>query len=123
MPAAVPARGGARRHWVGRTALLGQLNPRGPRFPSGWLSAGRGTGRGCGLPLEGDQRDVILLLPALSGKSGELGEQVLDQTRAAGVVYHEGLQARDTEHLALRAVGFHQPVAVEQKGLSSFEKA
>src|SRR3712207_9398898 len=62
--------------------------------------------------LEGDQGDVVLLLPVLAGKAGELGEEEADQRRAPRAVGpHQALQPREAEHLAPLIVRLDEAVA------------
>jgi hypothetical protein len=50
--------------------------------------------------LQGDQGDVVFLLPALAREARELGEKGADQGRAARTVgSHQALKPGDSEHL------------------------
>src|SRR5919198_5738576 len=65
--------------------------------------------------LQGDQGDVVLLLPVRAGELRELLQQPVDQRLAAsgGLADHGG-DPREAEHLAVRAVRLGQAVGVEQ---------
>ena len=82
-----------------------------------WSLRSSGDG-GHGRPLEGDQGDVVLLLPVRPGEPIELAQEELDELRAAGASVHEFRQPREAEHLALGIVGLDQAVAVQQHGVA-----
>src|SRR5260221_14411715 len=108
------------------------LIERAPGAPSIGCIAGRRSGRwrwevdwyGRALafvqlqPLQGHERDVILLLPARAGEIRQLAQQEHDRRRAVRVCAEQCHQAWEAEHLALRIVGLHQTVAVEQQAVS-----
>ena len=62
------------------------------------------TDAGAGRALQGDHRDVVLLLGVGTGEGLEVGEHVVDQLPAAGRPGHGLLEPREAEHVALGVV-------------------
>ena len=73
-----------------------------------------GVVRHAGCPPQGDERDVVLLLPVGSGEAVEVVEQPVEQLAAGVVDGHRLAQAREAEHLLRRVVGLDEAVRVEQ---------
>ena len=67
-----------------------------------------------GGPPQGDERDVVLLLPVGPGERVERVEQAVEQLAAGVVDGHRLAQAREAVHLLRRVVGLDQAVRVEQ---------
>ena len=80
----------------------------------------RGHARGA---TERDERDVVFLLHARTGKGVELVEQPVEE-RAAGVVSrHRLAQAREAVHLAAGAMLLDHPVRVQQHRVTLADEA
>ncbi len=63
---------------------------------------------------QGDERDVVLLLPVGAGEPWSVVEQAVEQLAAGVVDGHRLAQAREAVHLAGRVVGLDEAVRVEQ---------
>ncbi len=72
-------------------------------------------------PLESDQGDVVLLIPAPADEPVELVEQVVDQVAARPLDGHQLLEPGEAEHGAGRIVRLDEPVAIEQDALAGGE--
>ena len=73
-------------------------------------------------PLERDERDVVLLVPAPADELVELLEQVVEQLAARRArAAMSAAQAREAEHVAGGPVGLDQAVAVEQDALAGLD--
>ena len=83
------------------------------RVGRGSVVAGRRSGHAGG-PAEGDERDVVLLLPVGPGEPVERVEQPVEQLAAGVVDGHLLAQPREAVHLLVRVVGLDEPVRVEQ---------
>ena len=67
-----------------------------------------------GGPSQGDERDVVLLLPVRAGEPVERVEQPIEQLAPGVVDGHLLAQAREAVHLLVRVVGLDEAVGVEQ---------
>src|SRR5215211_7819528 len=67
--------------------------------------------------LQGDQGDVVLLLPFFAREAGQLDQHKVDELLAATRLVGQGQlsKPREAEHLALWVVCLYQPITVEQE--------
>src|SRR5215218_366704 len=89
----------------------------------GWREA-REKGRPWSLlcrSLQGNQGDVIFLLPLISGELLQLGQQRINQRRTAWVCTNKLLQSWSTKHLTPWVVSLDQSIAVEEDTLSRLQ--
>ncbi len=70
--------------------------------------------RHAGGAAEGDERDVVLLLPCRAGEPVQRVEQPVEQLAAGVVDGHLLAQAREAVHLLVGVVGLDEAVGVEQ---------
>src|SRR5829696_72643 len=90
----------------------------------GWREA-REKGRPWSLlcrSLQGNQGDVIFLLPLISGELLQLGQQRINQRRTAWMCTNKSLHSWSTKHLTLWVVCLDQSIAVEEDALPRLER-
>src|SRR4029079_7181861 len=71
--------------------------------------------------LERDERDVVLLVPALADEPVELVEEVVEELAARAFRVHQVAQLWKAEHVAGRPGGLDEAVPVQQDALARME--